>query len=113
MGTSNSVSLAGVVAAALLLYGAYWLIVYPSFLSPFSKIPAARWHARYCPLWSYYIKWAQVENATALDLHKKHGPVVLLGPSELSINSYEGVKIIYGGGFPKPDWYYNRFANYG
>ncbi|KAK0610139.1 cytochrome P450 [Bombardia bombarda] len=102
------------LAALGLLAAVYKLIIYPSLLSPLAKIPAARWHARFSPLYSYYIKWANIENRTVDKLHKKYGPVIRLGPNELSVNCYEGgIKTIYMGNFPKTDWFYNRFGNYG
>lgn len=99
---------------AVLLVGLYKYIVYPALLSPLAKIPAARWHARFCPSWSYYIKYANIENKTVCRLHNKYGPIVRMGPAELSVNCYEGgLKTIYTGGFPKTDFYANRFSNYG
>ncbi|KAK3317237.1 cytochrome P450 [Cercophora scortea] len=98
---------------AVLLAGLYKFIIYPALLSPLAKIPAARWHARFSPLYSYYIRWANIENRTVHDLHRRYGPVVRLGPAELSINCYEGgLKTIYTGGFPKTEWYHERFINY-
>ncbi|KAK2764532.1 hypothetical protein FQN54_009227 [Arachnomyces sp. PD_36] len=41
------------------------------------------------------------------------GPVVRLGPNELSFNSIEALKTIYTGAFEKDDWYSNIFKNYG
>jgi hypothetical protein len=97
-----------------LLFGLWKFVLYPTFFSPLAKIPAANWHARFCPLWSYYIKWANIENETTYQLHLKHGNIVRMGPSELSVNCYEGgLKTIYTGGFPKTDFYKNRFTNYG
>ena len=103
-----------IAAIATVLLGLYRWAIYPAFISPLSKIPAARWHASFCPLWSYYIKYANIENNTVFELHKKLGPIVRMGPYELSVNCYEdGLKTIYTGGFPKTDFYTNRFTNYG
>ena len=45
--------------------------------------------------------------------HLKHGPIVRLGPNELSVNCIDGgLRTIYAGGFEKPDWYPNLFYNY-
>ncbi|KAL9601939.1 MAG: hypothetical protein Q9219_002163 [cf. Caloplaca sp. 3 TL-2023] len=45
--------------------------------------------------------------------HVKHGPVVRLGPNEISVNCIDGgVRTIYAGGFEK--WpFYDQFDNYG
>jgi unspecific monooxygenase len=103
-----------VAAIAIVMFGVYKWIVYPAFFSPLAKIPNARWHASFCPLWSYYVKYANIENNTVYELHKRLGPIVRMGPRELSVNCYEGgLKTIYTGGFPKTDFYANRFTNYG
>lgn len=37
-----------------------------------------------------------------------------LSPTEVSINLVEeGIKIVYGGGFPKHEWYPRVFGSYG
>ncbi|OCT52351.1 hypothetical protein CLCR_08447 [Cladophialophora carrionii] len=88
-------------------------IIHPCFFSPLSKIPAGHWTAHFSPLWILYIRWSQQENATILQLHAKYGEILRLGPNELSVNSYkEGLKKIYLGGFPKNNFYKNRFTNY-
>lgn len=49
--------------------------------------------------------------------HARLGPVVCLGPREVSVNCVEGgVRVVYGGGFEKGsgrggNWY-GFFANY-
>jgi hypothetical protein len=45
-------------------------------------------------------------------LHRQLGPVIRLGPNELSINDVEGLRLVYGGGFEKGKWY-SIFDNYG
>ncbi|KAF2100965.1 cytochrome P450 [Rhizodiscina lignyota] len=91
----------------------YKFIVYPAFFSPLSKIPAANWTIHICPLWIYWIRYINIENQTILKLHQAKGPIVRIGPSELSVNCYDGgLKTIYGGGFPKHDFYARRFTNY-
>lgn len=103
----------------LLLAGAslvalYKYLVHPAFLSPLAKVPAANFCARLSTLWISYIRWRNVENRAVLALHAKHGPIVLLGPNEVSINCYEGgLKTVYGGGFAKTDFYPLQFAFYG
>lgn len=88
--------------------------MYPAFLSPLSKVPAANFSARLSLAWISYIRYRNAENRTVLALHAKHGPIVLLGPNELSINSYEGgLKTVYGGGFIKTDFYPLQFQFYG
>ncbi|KAK0704506.1 cytochrome P450 [Lasiosphaeris hirsuta] len=101
------------VAVGIAVLLVYKFVIYPSFLSPLARIPAARWHARFLPFYSLYLKYTGTESRTTLKLHQRYGPVVRLGPNELTVNCYEGgIKTIYGGGFPKTDWYQNGFANY-
>lgn len=94
----------------ILLLFLFKYIIHPLFISPLAAIPAARWHARLCPLWILYIRWANIENSTVYKLHQIHGPIVLMGPWDLSVNCYEGgIKAIYGGDFPKSEFYPRRF----
>ncbi|KAK4214187.1 cytochrome P450 [Rhypophila decipiens] len=106
-----SVAFAAAIVSTFL--GLYNFLIYPLILSPFAKIPAARWHARILPLYSFYIKYTNTENRAVQKLHAKHGPLVLLGPNEVSVNSSDGLKTIYNGDFPKTEWYFNRFSNFG
>ena len=92
----------------------YRYLVFPIFLSRLSKIPAAHPICHVTSLWLYYIRWADIENRTIQRLHEEKGPILRLGPNELSVNCYEeGIKTIYGGGFEKTEFYPRRFANYG
>ncbi|KAF3482888.1 cytochrome P450 3A6 [Arthroderma uncinatum] len=44
----------------------------------------------------------------------KHGPIVRLGPSEISINCYEGgLRTVYTGGYEKHEWYPRLFGSFG
>lgn len=92
----------------------YRYIVYPIFESPLSRIPNAHPTSPISPLWILYIRYNDRENATVHALHAQHGPLVRLGPSEVSVNCVDGgIKTIYSGGFDKGDWYSKVFANYG
>ncbi|KAL4997826.1 cytochrome P450 [Aspergillus recurvatus] len=99
-----------VVAGSIL----YQYIITPAFLSPLSRIPAGHWSAHISTLWLLWLRWAGQENQTVFELHQKYGKAVRLAPSTLSLNCYEGgLKQIYLGGFPKSDFYFNRFAHNG
>ncbi|EEH43034.2 uncharacterized protein PADG_07854 [Paracoccidioides brasiliensis Pb18] len=53
-------------------------------------------------------------NRTIHDAHQKYGPIVRLGPSEISINCVDnGIRTVYAGGFEKHDWYPRVFGAYG
>ncbi|KAF2763202.1 cytochrome P450 [Pseudovirgaria hyperparasitica] len=112
--SDHSVRLSYLITCALVSFLVYKFIVHPGFISPLARIPAAHWSSPFCPLWSWYIKLYELENTTVWTLHQTKGSIVRIGPTELSVNCYEGgIKTIYGAGFDKPDWYFNRFSNYG
>ncbi|KAF2628750.1 cytochrome P450 [Macroventuria anomochaeta] len=91
-----------------------------SYLSnPVRKIPAAHPLAPFTGLWISSIRWRQIENATLKDAHDRLGPIVCLGPREISVNCVKGgIKDVYAGGFEKRDarsgynWY-GFFTNFG
>ncbi|KAI5923408.1 cytochrome P450 3A12 [Camillea tinctor] len=95
-----------------LLVFIYWYILHPAFVSPLRKIPAAHWSCSVSPAWILWARFRSRENRTLYTAHKQHGPIVRIGPNELSINSIEGVKTVYQGGFDKHEWY-SVFDNYG
>jgi hypothetical protein len=87
--------------------------------NPLRKIPAAHPLAPFTSLWILYVRWRSIENATLKAAHDKHGPVVCLGPNEVSVNCVQGgIRDVYAGGFEKGEangafnWY-AFFANYG
>ena len=105
-----------IIVSFLILFTSfiYRYVIYPAFISPLSEIPAANWTAKICPLWIYWIRYMNIEHQTILKLHQEKGSIVRIGPNELSVNCYlGGIKTIYGGGFPKHDFYARRFTNYG
>ncbi|GME37057.1 Cytochrome P450 [Neofusicoccum parvum] len=104
-------SFALVILACIFLYR---FIIHPAFVSPLSKVPAVQPTARYSSLWMNWQRYRHNELNTLFQAHQKHGPVVLVGPSEISINCVKGgLQTVYLGGFEKPDWYANLFVNFG
>ena len=107
----NLLVISALVVAAVAFHK---FILYPSLLSPLSKIPNAHPTAPIAPLWILWIRWQNRANRTIYAAHKRLGPVVRLGPSEVSVNCVDdGLRTIYAGGFEKPDWYSNAFKNFG
>lgn len=97
-----------------LLISLYKFIIYPAFLSPLAKIPNAHFSSGFSPVWILWKRYTSAENRTIHDAHQKKGPIVRLGPNDISINCVEaGVKTVYSGGFEKPNWYPNVFFNFG
>lgn len=85
--------------------------------NPLRKVPAAHPLAPWTSLWIHWVRWRSVENATLKDAHDRLGPIVCLGPREISINCVKGgIRDVYTGGFEKGNAKYNWygfFANYG
>jgi hypothetical protein len=90
----------------------YKLLIYPLFISPLSRIPSAHPLAKITPLWILWTRYRNCENSIIHAAHQRHGPVIQLGPNELSVNCVKGgILTVYSGGFDKGDWY-DVFANY-
>lgn len=83
-----------------------------AWFSPLSAFPNAHFLAPLTPLWILWIKYTKRENRLRNALHEKLGPVVRVGPRELSICGTEGVKAVYRGGFDKTG-FYGVFMNFG
>ncbi|KAI2610294.1 cytochrome P450 [Hypoxylon fragiforme] len=99
-------------ALALITALLYQYVLYPAVFSPLSRIPNAHWSCSISPAWILWARFKSRENRTLHLAHQLHGPIVRLGPNELSVNSVEAVKTIYQGGFDKHQWY-SIFNNYG
>lgn len=90
--------------------------------NPLRRLPAAHPLAPYTSLWIAHARWRGRENATLRDAHARAGPIVCLGPSEVSVNCVRGgVRDVYAGGMEKGvqgqgaegyNWY-GFFANFG
>lgn len=91
----------------------YKFLIYPAFLSPLARIPNAHFTCSISPAWILWTRYQRRENKTVLAAHQKYGPVVRLGPNDISVCSIDGgIRTVYGGGFEKQAWY-QPFANYG
>ncbi|KAG6368591.1 hypothetical protein INS49_002804 [Diaporthe citri] len=91
----------------------YCYLLHPIFISPLRNIPPAHWSAPISRFWILYTRRRRNENTTIHALHQRLGPLVRLGPSEISVNCVDGgIRTIYGGGYEKGDWY-AVYKNYG
>ncbi|KAF6836509.1 cytochrome p450 [Colletotrichum musicola] len=88
------------------------LVIYPLFFSPLAKIPAPHWTCHISPLWILLARKNNYQNRSLYRAHIKLGPVIRIGPNELSIDGYDALKTVYQGGFEKDQWY-SIFDNYG
>lgn len=109
----DDVSLLVPAGIILVLAGLYRFIIHPVLISSLSKIPNIHPLAAITPLWMLWVRFQDKENNTVLEGHRKHGPVIRLGPNEVSVNCVDdGIKTVYGRGFEKTP-YYSFFANFG
>jgi len=90
----------------------YLFLIHPSFVTPLSKIPKAHWSVPFSSLWILLIRFNKRENATLQKAHERLGPVIRVGPNDISVNDIHYVRTIYGGGYEKTSWY-SVFDNYG
>ncbi|PSN73833.1 cytochrome P450, partial [Corynespora cassiicola Philippines] len=96
---------------SLLIY-----ILYILLFHPLRHIPAAHPTAPFAPLWILHHRRNNSQALPAITrAHAQHGPLVRLGPCELSVSSYEGAHTVYieRGGFAKPRWWAETFVTYG
>ncbi|MCJ1429677.1 hypothetical protein MMC29_007592 [Sticta canariensis] len=91
----------------------YKHLIAPAWISPLSKIPNAHFTVPIAPIWIWWKRRAGRATWTISALHQRLGPVVRLGPSEISVNSSSGLRKIYGGGFDRHRSYLDLFLNYG
>lgn len=97
----------------LSILATYRYLLHPILISPLRKIPPAHWSAPISPLWILYTRRRRNENTTIHALHQQLGPLVRLGPDEVSVNCVDGgIRTVYGGGYEKGAWY-AVFNNYG
>ncbi len=108
-----SLHLLAIGAIVLLLLVIYHYIVSPSFVSPLSNIPNAHFTAPSLPTWMWWKRRTGFETRSIFAAHQRYGPIVRLGPNELSVASLDGLRQIYMGGYEKDPWYIEEFANYG
>ncbi|KAJ5341515.1 Cytochrome P450 [Penicillium brevicompactum] len=75
--------------------------------SPLSAVPGP-WYTRFTSLWIKYQEFTANRRESIHKLHKIYGPVVRLGPNEVSFTSLDAIKEIYasgGSGYDKTEYY--------
>jgi cytochrome P450 len=95
-----------------ILYSTYKTLLYPFLLSPLRRIPAAHPLCKWTSAWFKYRRTHSQELRTLYSAHQKYGPIVQLGPSEVSIVSQEGLQKVYSAGLDKDLWYLEIMSNY-
>ena len=106
-----SLTIVGAFAALSLLL--YKYILHPLFLSPLSRIPSAYFTSHIIPLQAWPKQHTGPNTRAVFAAHQKHGPVVRLGPNEISCVTPTALRVIYTGGFEKEKFYEDGFVNYG
>ncbi|KAI8626390.1 cytochrome P450 [Xylariaceae sp. FL1651] len=96
----------------LLSWHLYKYLVYPALFSPLATIPVPHWTCSFSNSWILWARLNSRENRSLHAAHQRCGPIVRVGPCELSVSSTEAVKTIYQGGFDKHSWY-SVFDNFG
>ncbi|KAI3323641.1 cytochrome P450 [Xylariaceae sp. AK1471] len=82
--------------------------------SPLSHVPQAHWSSRFSSVWILWVRYSGQELSELIKAHKKYGPIVQVGPQDLSVSNYhDGIRKIYDGGFPKPAPFFAPFQYYG
>ncbi|KAF2493448.1 cytochrome P450 monooxygenase-like protein [Lophium mytilinum] len=103
-----------VLSICYLLFTVFFAVF---FASPLGRLPAAHWTARFSSLWINLQRYRSHENAAIWGAHRRFGPIVQLGPNEVSVNCVQGgLREVYAGGMEKPPGeagFYNFFQNFG
>ncbi|KEF63430.1 uncharacterized protein A1O9_01408 [Exophiala aquamarina CBS 119918] len=82
-------------------------VVYYSYLHPLSKYPGPFW-AKLTNFWKVYQYWSRGFHHRMLEMHEKYGPVVRIGPNDVSFSNKEAIGPIYKSGgrlMPKAQFY--------
>ncbi|EFE45031.1 hypothetical protein TRV_00165 [Trichophyton verrucosum HKI 0517] len=101
-----------IISVILLLI--FRCIIYPVFLSPLSKVPAAHPLAPITGVWIKWHRWHGTSYKTIQTAFERCGPYIRLGPAEIATNCKEGFDSAYGIGkrnFDKAS-VYNYFAHF-
>lgn len=99
------------IVAALVIFE--YVFLHPLYLNPLGRIPGPKLYA--LTRWRLaYEDWKGTRTRTIHQLHLKHGPVVRVGPNEVSFNSLTALRTIYGPGsrFGRTT-FYRMFDAYG
>lgn len=73
-----------------------WYFYTQSF-HPLSQYPGPAL-ASFTNLWKSYQVWHGTYELTLLDLHRKYGPIVRIGPNHLDISHASVIKEVFGAG---------------
>ena len=103
--------LAPILSFALLIL---WIItsIRQNNNSGLKDIPNAHFSVPYSRLWLLSIRWRKKENRSRIHLHRRLGPVVRIGPRDVSVNCIDdGIRTIYSAKFDKDADFYNALSD--
>lgn len=103
--------LAFLLLAAYLLYNTCWLI-YNRHFHPYSDIPGP-YLASISTWWRWYAVRYSVESRLHHALHEKYGPLVRVGPDEVSVGDPHAIDVISRPDFLKTEFYSTFDPNFG
>ena len=99
------------VVVVLLIAIVAW---YRRATSPLDRIPTIHPLASITPLYMLYLRYRGKENQSVYLAHQRLGPVVKLGPDELSINCVDdGIRTVYQNPEFEKTSFYSIFENFG
>lgn len=89
-----------ILAACFVFVG--FLLLHQRYGAGLQKIPGPI-IASFTDLWRFFVVWSSEMPQQSLRLHRKHGPLVRLGPRYVSASSREAIHAVYraGTGFQK------------
>ncbi|BCS09734.1 hypothetical protein ASPFODRAFT_43984 [Aspergillus luchuensis CBS 106.47] len=88
-------------------------LIHEYFSDPLSRIPNAHPLSPYTTKWITHHRNRTTEVKAIYTAHRARGPIIRLSPTELSINSLEGLRAIYTqGAFEKHAFYADTFINF-
>ncbi|EPE24579.1 Cytochrome P450 [Glarea lozoyensis ATCC 20868] len=100
--TSNSTALAITLCLATIIC----FVVFTRELTPLRNVPGP-FLASLSNIWLFRQTKTFQRPLIDMELHKRYGPIVRIGPKEVMVSSPSSLKTIYGAGsaFKKADWY--------
>lgn len=111
----------GIIAVPI-VFLIYNYVIYPLFFNPLIRqgIPGPL-HYKLSSFFILNDSRLEKRNALLQKLHLKYGPVVMIGPNEVSLNTVELMKKVYLGNYPKEfekkgktvHGFYSQFGNFG
>ena len=98
----NSALLVALAVAVVL----YRFVIYPAFLSPLAKIPAAHPTASVSSFWFWWAERTNRQAGSLVDAHRRKGPVVRVEPNHVHFASQDALRVVYHvGRFDRDEWW--------